>query len=224
MNKTLGFLTLLWSANLMASSGIYVGGALGYGVINLNPQIEFTINPPGIMAELDQHLTMTGFEAAPILGVVGQWDRFRLETELQAFWTSVEERVVDDGGGSWILFDFQHEYVWLLRPGFQLYKEVPLFLYANAGVAQIALSAKASMDSIQAANTGIKQLWGYKVGGGLGYVIQDHWELRVDYLYSGYEKIKNEAPQNFGLPDLIPVSLELETSESQYLVGLTYKW
>jgi len=223
MNKIIGSLALLWSSQLMAGSGIYLGGALGYGVFNYAPEIQFTFAPMDLHAQLDQQAATTGFLATPILGVVGQWDRFRLETEIQAFWTSVPVRLVDDGG-SWTKITFDHEYVWLLRPGYQIYREVPLFIYASGGVTRAEISSEVQMDGLAAAGFGTDTVWGYKVGGGLGYLVQDHWEIRFDYLYSAYSTISNEAGADLGAPTLIPVYFDVDTSQSQYLLGLTYTW
>lgn len=172
---------------------------------------------------IDLEFAPNDFIAAPVVGYAWQRQRFRLATELEAFWTPISMTSVDSTGVQTTIA-LEHEYVWLIRPAYQLFEQAPLFLYGNFGVSRAQIVADADDPAALAVVNFEKNIWGYKVGAGLGYDITPHWNVRLDYIFSQYQTITNTAPQDLGGGIIAPIDLDLPSTQSQYLFGMTYQW
>ena len=190
--------------------------------MDYTPEVTFAF-PNAFAADINIDLANDDFVGAPLIGYAWKWDRFRLGTEFQAFWTHLTDVNSDTNAGNTTMITFEHEYVWLVRPGYQLFQQTPLVLYLNGGATWAKITASAGPQGIQAISFN-DNVWGYKAGLGLAYDITPHFIIRGDYLFSQYQTLTNTAPQDFGGGTILPITATLNTTQSQYLLGLTYQW
>jgi opacity protein-like surface antigen len=196
---------------------------MGYGVVDMTPNVSFAIPQGAISADIQAELSAKDFIIAPLVGYNWSWGRFDLGAEFQAFWTSIKEDTNRGSPSSGEDISLSNEYVWLLRPGYQIFPNAPLLLYLNVGAAYTKITAVPGTHQIQAINFD-EHVWGYKAGLGAGYELTTHLMIRFDYIFSQYETLTHTAPQ-YGLSNKpVPVTAEFPTTQSQYLIGLTYNW
>lgn len=222
MKKLISSLLCTLAIPLSSHAGVYIGAVAGYGSIDWTPEVTFAF-PNAFNADINLDLANDAFIAAPVIGYEWKWPRFRLGTEFQAFWTELADESSDTNAGNTTMVTFEHEYVWLLRPGYQLFSQTPLVLYLSGGATWAKVNASSGTQGIQAISFN-DNVWGYKAGAGLAYNITPHVVIRGDYLFSQYQSLTNTAPQDFGDGTFIPITAILNTTQSQYLLGLTYQW
>ncbi len=223
MKQRIGYILLSLVLPGVSHAGPYVGAVMGYGVMDLTPSVNFTIPQNDVSADINVDLSARDFIAAPVVGYDWEWDRFDLAAEFQAFWTPIKAQTQDANPGSTVDIKLEQEYVWLLRPGYQIFPNAPLLLYLNVGAAYAKISAQPGVNAIQAIQFN-EHVWGYKAGLGAGYEITTHLMIRFDYIFSQYETLTHTALQNGFGNKPVPITVELPTTQSQYLIGLTYNW
>ena len=86
MNLRITFILLSLVLTGVSHAGPYVGAVMGYGVVDMTPNVSFAIPQGDISADIQAELSAKDFIIAPLVGYNWSWGRFDLGAEFQAFW------------------------------------------------------------------------------------------------------------------------------------------
>ncbi|MFA6058655.1 MAG: outer membrane beta-barrel protein [Taibaiella sp.] len=201
--------------------GPYVGVIGGYASIEANPQLHLQLE--NLPFSQDSHLDFgdNDWMWGPVLGYALMWERFLLAAEFQASWSNIVSTDLDTDGNS-TRYTLEEQYALQIRPGLQVYEDLPLFFYGILGVNKAKLSVVAESIPVISYN---EWAWGYQIGAGLAYQLTEHLFARFDYVFNDYENISQSGSEFLvGADQNVDITLETSPQSSQYLLGLALIW